>query len=228
MLSQPIAVAVVAVSLTMAGCRCGNAGNRYAELERSIEGELAKSDVIVLAHCGRGAAAAAPPVCTVTAPDRSVVAVVVSEAGEDWHWALPPRTVESHRVAALAARGFADLAPAAPIAIVDCGPQLQVLEPTERLECSVSDGRWVIATLRSDDAATDANGLISGPSGFWLELLSDPAAIAARCVGSLDSELTAASMALDSTADSGEDQEIQDDASLDAKLLVDAKPALSP
>ncbi len=252
MLSQPIAVAVVAVSLTMTGCRCGKAGNRYAELERSMEGELAKAEVQAVARCRAGATAAAPPVCTVTAPDRSVVAVVVSEAGEDWQWALPARTINSHSVAALAAQGFAELAPTAPLAIVDCGPQLQVLAPTERLDCSVSDGRWVIATLRDDDAkgpsagpapsvpwfagfsspapSVGARAVISGPTGFRLELLSDPAAIVARRVGKLDAELTAASLALDGTADPGEDQEIQDDA-LDANpaaMLIDAKPALTP
>lgn len=250
MLSQPIAAAVVAVSLGLSGCRCGNAGNRYAELERSIEGELATADVTAVAHCRAGATAAAPPVCTVTAPDRSTVAVVVSEAGEDWHWALPPRTINSHSVAALAARGFADLAPTAPMAIVDCGPQLQVLAPSQRLDCSVSDGRWVIATLGDDAADRLAaaptvtgfalfSGLasrvgwraaISGPASFRLELLSDPAAIVARRVGRLDAELTAASLALDSTVDPGEDQEIQDDATLDANpaAMLDAKPALSP
>ncbi len=240
----------------MTGCRCGTAGNRYAELERSMEAELAKADVSVAAHCSAGHAAAAPPVCTVTAPDRSVVAVVVEEAGEDWQWALPTGTINSHSIAALAARGFAELAPIAPPAIVDCGPQLQVLAPNERLDCNVSDGRWVIATLRDDDEASAVKGLssnpaasvrwfsvfsglassvgsrvaISGPASFRLELLSDPAAIVARRVGKLDAELTAASLALDGTADPGEDQEIQDDA-LDANpaaMLIDAKPALSP
>ncbi|MBP9087019.1 MAG: hypothetical protein KBG15_12935 [Kofleriaceae bacterium] len=231
------------MSLSVTGCRCGTAANRFAELERSIEGELAKSAITVVAHCSPGVVAAGPPACTVTAPDRSTVVLVMGEAGDDWHWALPARTIDSHSVAALAVRGFSELAPTAPLAIVDCGPRLQVLEPSQRLDCSVSDGRWVIATLGNEAGAPEANDVVTGPKNganertlgagpaFRLELLSDPAAIVARRVGRLDAELTAASLALDGTLDLGEDQEIPDTATLDANpavRLIDAKPTLSP
>lgn len=216
------AVVVVGQGLVSNGCRCGHGAQPYADLESDVQTVLAAQGLTVVAHCeagvaaGSGTATSAPPACTITAPDGSHLALVINETADDWQWALPPRSVDSHAVATSAGAKYAELYPTVPTPGVLCGPQLRVLADDEQIDCDGPDGSHVLVTLVD--------------TTLRFEVLTDPAALAARRNAGHDAELVAASRALDSrettSEEAGEDGMAAAGETGDAAL--DANPTSTP
>lgn len=191
------AMVVAGQSLVGEACHCGHTTAPFVELERDVQTVLAAQGLVVVAHCepgvavGSGSAVSVPPVCTITVPDGSHMALVINETADDWQWALPPRAVDSHAVANAAGANYAELYPTVPTPGVLCGPQLRVLADDELIDCEGPNGSHVLVTLVN--------------TTLRFEVLTDPAALAARRDGGHDADLVAASHALDSSDATGEE-----------------------
>jgi hypothetical protein len=156
----------IVTCVTLLACRDREAATTAprSPLETGIARDLtARFRTSVTASCKR--LLTTPVRCTATLADGSELPIALEAAARDeWGWRVDGLVVEARAVAAYVEAELASLQLAQ---TVTCGAPLQVVQPGDRVSCTLSGGGVAFVTL-------DADGQPS------LELALDAAAAAAR------------------------------------------------